>query len=79
MPYTTIFVLVACTSFFAQAAEDAGRSRATGAMASLGAWIVFTYLFWGGIVGGLVSQALLFAGWGAAGILRDWFAERRKA
>ena len=79
MPYVTIFLLLFCMAFFAQAAEAVGRSRIPGALASLGAWIVFTYVVWGGTTGGLVSQVLLFAGWGAAGAVRDWRDERRRA
>ena len=78
MPYGTIFLILVCMTFFAEAAVAVGRSRTVGAMASLGAWIVFTSLIWGGTIGGLVSQVLLFAGWGASGALRDAWAERRR-
>jgi hypothetical protein len=77
--YFTIFLLVACASFFAAAAEQEGHSRILGVIASLGAWYVFTSTFMRGTVGGLLSQVLLFVAWWGLKIFNAWLKERRRA
>ncbi len=79
IPYGTIFLLIACTSLFAAAAEQEGHPRIVGALASLGAWFLFTSSCIGGVVGGLLSQVVLIVVWGCLNMLGDWWKQRRKA
>jgi hypothetical protein len=77
--YVTIVLLVSCASLFAEAAEQEGRPRILGAIASLGAWYLFTSKCFGGTLGGLISQVLLIAVWGGLNLFSDWLKERRDA
>ena len=76
--YVSIFVLIACMTFFAKAAELEGRSKLLWGGLSLVMWLGFTHFFVRGIGGGLVSQIVLFVGWAALGLLGEWKASKRR-
>jgi hypothetical protein len=59
--YVTLFFVASSVAFFTRAAQLEHRSRVAWAALSLGAWIAFSQWVLGGIPGGLLSQALLFA------------------
>lgn len=76
--YPSVFVIVACMACFAKGAELDERSKVVWAGLSLGVWLAFTQFFIDGIVGGLVSQVLLFVGLTVAGLLRERRAANRR-
>ena len=69
--YTDLFVLFACVAFFAGGARMEQRSPLVWGGLSLGAWIVFTQVLFGGLAWGLASQGLLFAGLTGMAVLRE--------
>ena len=69
--YLSILLLIACVGFFVKGAQLDGRSPLTWGGLSLGLWILFTQVLVGGIIGGLLSQALLFLGLTGRQIVRD--------
>lgn len=77
--YLTLFAVLACVSFYAKGADLEGRSRAVWVGLSLVSWIAFTHWFVGGIIGGILSQVLLFLAMYGWTELREWLATRRKA
>ena len=60
--YLTIALLIASITFFVRAARFDNRSEFVWGLLSLGSWMLFTSFVSPGIVGGLASQILLFAG-----------------
>lgn len=76
--YVTILGVVACAMFFAKGAELEHRSPLVWGGLSLAMWIGFTTVFVGGIVGGLLSQALLFLGLTAVELFRNRTAPNRR-
>lgn len=60
MGYCSILLMVASARFFMKAAEMQGRSTTLYCMLSLGMWFTFTGFLVSGLLGGIVSQALLF-------------------
>ena len=69
--YLHILAFFACVSFFVKGAQMEGRSALVWGGLSTGLWIVFTQFLIKGVVGGLLSQALLFAGLTGFALLRD--------
>lgn len=57
-----VLAAVACASFFANGARGEGRSPVLWGGASLAAWFFFAGYVGGGMLGGLASQCVLFAG-----------------
>jgi hypothetical protein len=60
--YLSIGVLIMSVVFFVRAARMDQRSELVWGMLSFGSWMVFTNFVFPGIVGGVVSQVLLFFG-----------------
>ncbi|HVS19454.1 MAG TPA: hypothetical protein VMT18_12690 [Planctomycetota bacterium] len=60
--YPWIVGAVVCGSFFVKGAQLEGRSGLAWGGASMLAWLLATWVFGGGLVLGLLSQVLLFAG-----------------
>ena len=69
--YLHVLAFLACVNFFARGAQMEGRSALIWGGLSTGLWIVFTQFLIGGIVGGLLSQVILFAGLTGFALLRD--------
>ena len=58
----TILAVVACASFFVKGAQMEGRSPLVWGGLSLGLWLTFTSYIIAGLIGGLLSQVVLFIG-----------------
>ena len=55
-------VFVGSVSFFVRAARFDDHSPFLWGTLSVASWVLFTHFVWGGVVGGFVSQALLYVG-----------------
>ena len=60
--YLSIGVLIMSVAFFVRAARMDQRSELAWGMLSFGSWIAFTRFVFPGVIGGVVSQVLLFFG-----------------
>lgn len=69
--YLSIGALIMSVVFFVRAARMDQRSELVWGLSSFGSWIVFTRFVFPGIVGGVVSQALLFFGIAVFDYLRE--------
>jgi hypothetical protein len=76
--YTQIVVLLLCMSFFVKGARIDEKSPLLWGALSLGAWIVCTQLWVGGIAGGLLSQLGLLAGLAGWELLRERRETKRR-
>lgn len=76
--YSQVIALLACMSFFVHGARLDGRSPFVWGGLSLGAWLVVTHFVLGGLVGGVVSQLLLFGALTAFEFRRERVAARRR-
>lgn len=70
--YAWILACVVCAAFFVKGAQLEGRSPLVWGGASVAAWLFATWVLGGGLLAGLVSQGVLFAG-------LTWIALRRDA
>ena len=76
---SSLVVLLFCVRFFMLGARMEHRSPWVWGGASLGSWILVTQYFVGGLYGGLLSQALVFAGLTGWAFLRERGAPKREA
>lgn len=78
LDYSHLLVLIASVVCFVKAAQMEGRSPVVWGGLSLGLWIAFTQFLVSGLVGGLLSQVLLFAGLAGVAMARDRDRERQR-
>ncbi len=71
LDYSWLLVLIASVVVFGKAAQMEGRSPLVWGGLSLGLWLASTQFLVGGIVGGVLSQVLLFAGLAALAMARN--------
>ena len=76
--YSQIIALFLCMSFFVHGARMDARSPFVWGGLSLGSWLVVTQFVYGGLVGGVISQLLLFGGWTTWEFRRERIAARRR-
>jgi hypothetical protein len=73
-----LLVLIASVVCFVKAVQMERRSPVVWSGMSLGLWIAFTQFLVSRLVGGVMSQVLLFAGLGRVAMARDRDGERQQ-
>jgi hypothetical protein len=69
--YLDIVAIIAFVGFFATGARMDGRPPLVWGGLSLGAWICATQWLMPSMMGGIISQVVLFVGLGCYGVIRD--------
>jgi hypothetical protein len=69
--YFYILVVITCVSFFTLGARMDGRSPIVWGALSFGAWLCTTQWLMPSLMGGILSQVILFVCLGVWGVIRD--------